>query len=356
MHNRLFTPGPTEVRPEILQRLATPQIHHRSPQCLELYAEIQPKLQRLLYTKNPVFLFTSSSTGAMEAAVTNLVEKRCLNLVNGAFSERWHEITTWNRVPCDRMDVDWSQAIKPEMVDRQLASGAYDAVTLVYNETSTGLANPLAEIATVVNSYHDVHLLVDAVSAMAGVKIETDKLGIDFLLAGTQKAFALPAGIAVAAMSERALARAERIEPRNYYFNLKLMYKYHLRNQTPSTPSIPHMYALNAQLDDILSEGLEKRFTRHRAMAKRVQSWAEKYFAIYPEQGYWSQTLTCIANTRQISVADLVKTLIANNNVRIANGYGALKEKTFRIAHMGDTQIYEIDGVLAAIEDILRLR
>jgi aspartate aminotransferase-like enzyme len=353
MHNRLLTPGPTEVRPEILQQMATPQIHHRSEQCLALYAAIQPKLQRLLYTKNPVFLFTSSSTGAMEAAVTNLVEKRCLNLVNGAFSDRWHEITVWNRVPCDRLERDWSQAIKPEMVDRELAKGVYDAVTLVYNETSTGLANPLAEIAAVVNSYPDVHFLVDAVSAMAGVKIETDKLGIDFLLAGTQKAFALPAGIAVAAISERALKRAERIEPRNYYFNLKLMYKYHQRNQTPATPSIPHMYALNAQLDDIISEGLDERFARHTAMANRVQSWAEKHFAMYPEQGYWSNTLTCIANTRQISVANLIKALIRNNNVRIENGYGSLKEKTFRIAHMGDTQRYEIDGLLLAIEDIL---
>ena len=215
MHNRLFTPGPTEVRPEILKELSTPQIHHRAPEFSLLYAEIQAKLQKLLFTENPVLLFTSSSTGAMESAVTNLVGKRCLNLVNGAFSKRWHQITTGNGVPCDAFELPWDVAVKPEMVDEQLRTGSYDAVTLVFNETSTGLMNPLPEIADVVRQYPDVFLLVDAVSGMAGAKIETDKLGIDFVLAGVQKAFALPAGLAVAAVSERAFARAETVPPRS---------------------------------------------------------------------------------------------------------------------------------------------
>jgi len=149
MHKRLFTPGPTEVRPDILKELATPQIHHRAPEFADLYAEIQTKLQKLLYTQNPVFLYTSSSTGAMESAVTNLVGKRCLNLVNGAFSRRWHEITKGNGVPCDAFSIEWDKAIKREMVDEQLRTGKYDAVTLVLNETSTGLMNPVAQIAEV---------------------------------------------------------------------------------------------------------------------------------------------------------------------------------------------------------------
>ncbi len=355
MHNRLFTPGPTEVRPEILKELSTPQVHHRSPEFSELYGQIQPKLQKLLYTQNPVFLFTSSSTGAMESAVTNLVAKRCLNLVNGAFSKRWHEITASNGVPCDAFTIEWDKAIKPEMIAGQLETGKYDAVTLVLNETSTGLMNPLEDIAEVVNHYPDVFLLVDAVSGMAGVKIDTDALKIDFVLAGVQKAFALPAGLAVAAVSERALARAESAPPRSYYFNLTKMAKSHQKNQTPSTPAIPHMYALNAQLDDMLAEGLEERFGRHEKMATIVQAWAKKYFDIYPEEGYWSKTLTCVKNSRQIDVAGMIKTLVNDYHVRIANGYGDLKGKTFRIAHMGDTQVDEIEGLLKVIETVLGL-
>ncbi len=355
MHKRLFTPGPTEVRPEMLKELSTPQIHHRAPEFSDLYAEIQPKLQKLLYTQNPVFLYTSSSTGAMESAVTNLVGKRCLNLVNGAFSKRWHDITKGNGVPCDAFSIDWNKAIKPEMVDEQLKTGKYDAVTLVLNETSTGLMNPVQEISEVVNSYPDIFLLVDAVSGMAGVKIEADAWKLDFLLAGLQKAFSLPAGFAVATVSERALARAAEVPPRSYYFNLNNMLKYHKKNQTPATPSIPHMYALNAQLSEFLAEGLENRFARHEKMAKIVQKWAKKNFDIYPEEGYWSKTLTCVKNTRGVDVPNLIQRLGDEYGVRISNGYGDIKNETFRIAHMGDTQLDEMMGLLQAIDTVLDL-
>jgi len=355
MYKRLFTPGPTQVRAEILKELATPQIHHRAPEFAELYADIQTKLQEVLSTKNAVLLYTSSSTGAMESAVTNLVAKRCLNLVNGAFSKRWHEITVGNGVPCDVFELPWDVAVKPEMVDEQLATGKYDAVTLVYNETSTGLMNPLEAIAKVVAKYPDVFLLVDAVSGMAGVPIETDAWGIDFVLAGVQKAFALPAGLAVAAVSDRAIERAKTVPSRSYYFNIPLMYKSHLKNQTPSTPAIPHMYALNAQLKDMLAEGMEKRFERHAKMAAIVQAWANKHFGIFPEEGYRSQTLTSVLNTKDIDVPDMINRLADEYNLRISNGYGDIKNKTFRIAHMGDTQIDEIEGLLRAIETVLGL-
>jgi len=354
MHKRLFTPGPTQVRPEILKELATPQIHHRSPEFGELYADIQPKLQQVLQTTNPVYLFTSSSTGAMECAVTNLVAKKCLNLVNGAFSKRWHEITVGNGVPCDALAIEWDVAIKPEMVDERLATGEYDAVTLVFNETSTGMMNPLEAIAKLMKEkYPDVFLLVDAVSGMAGAEIKTDEWGLDFVLAGVQKAFALPAGLAVAAVSERALERAGNVPPRSYYFSLPKIHKSHLKNQTPSTPAIPHMYALNAQLDDMLAETMEKRFARHARMAKIVQAWAKKHFDVYPEAGYWSQTLTCIKNTKEIDVPALINTLADEFNVRISNGYGDIKNKTFRISHMGDAQVDEIEGLLRVIDTVL---
>ncbi len=206
-----------------------------------------------------------------------------------------------------------------------------------------------------VANYPDVLLLVDAVSGMAGVKIETDAWGLDFVLAGVQKRSPFPPVSPVAAVSERALARAKDVPPRSYYFNLNHMLKYHRKNQTPSTPAIPHMFALNAQLDNFLAEGLDERFARHEKMAGIVQAWAQKHFDIYPEEGYWSKTLTCVKNTRGIDVAQLINSLANDYNLRISNGYGDIKGKTFRIAHMGDTQPDEIEGLLRAIETVLHL-
>lgn len=356
MHEKLFTPGPTEVRGELLQELSTPQLHHRTEEFSEIYKEIQPRLQQLLYTQNPVLLFPSSSTGAMEAAVTNGVKECCLNFVNGAFGERWHKIAKKNGVPCDKVEIDWDKAIRPELVDENLQSGKYDAVTVVLNESSTGLMNPLPEIAEVVSDYEGVLLLVDAVSGMAGTKIKVDDWNIDMCLAGVQKAFALPAGLAVASVSDKLLQRAEEVENRSYYFNLSLLYKYHKRNQTRTTPPLPQILALRKQLKYITEEeGIEERFKRHRQMASVVQNWARENFDIYPEQGYWSDTLTCVKNTRNISVTDLNRKLVENYNLRIANGYGELKEKVFRIAHMGDLNMVDIKGVLSVINEVLGL-
>lgn len=353
VHSRLFTPGPIEVRPEVLQAMATPQIHHRSPEFSELYAELQTKLKKFLFTEQTVFLFASSSTGAMEAAVQNCVKKRCLNLVNGAFAKRWQEITETCGIPNDVLEVPWDKAIQPDQVEEKLRTGKFDAVTVVYNESSTGLLNPVPEIAEVVRKFPDVLLLVDAVTAMGGIKIEFDKLGLDVCLAGVQKAMGLPPGLTICAVSDRALARAEAVRPRTYYFSFLNMLKSHKKNQTPETPAIPHLFALNVQLDAMFEEGLERRFARHEEMAQIVQRWAKQHFDIYPEEGYWSKTLTCVRNSRGISVTDLINTLISEFGIRIANGYGDLKEKTFRIAHMGDLTPADIRGLLATINTVL---
>lgn len=356
MHDKLFTPGPTEVRTELLQELSTAQIHHRTAKFSEVYDDIQLNLKKLLYTKNPVLLFSSSSTGAMEAAVTNGVKKKCLNFVNGAFSDRWHQITKKNGVPCDKVEIPWDQAVKPELVENKLSSGEYDAVTVVLNETSTGLMNPIKEIGEVVKKFDDVLFLVDAVSGMAGTEIRVDDWGIDMCLAGVQKAFALPAGLTVAAVSEELLKRSEAVENRSYYFNLPLLYKYHQRSQTRTTPSMPQIFALQKQLNYIVKEeGIENRFERHIEMAEYVQNWALEYFDIYAEEGYWSNTVTCIENNRGIDVNNLINILVEKYKIRIANGYGDLKNKAFRIGHMGDLTLADIKGLLATIEDILSL-
>ncbi len=351
-HKRLFIPGPTEVRPENLSALARPQVGHRSQEFQTLYRRVVQKLQRLLETKQHVFLFTCSSTGVWEAAVRNCVAKRVLCCTQGAFSERWHRVVLANGKEADALAVEWGQAIAAEQVDRALATGRYDAVALVHNETSTGVMNDLPSIAEVVRRYEDVLFLVDAVSSMAAVRIPVDEYGIDVCLAGLQKAFALPAGLSVASVSDRALARARTIEHRGYYFDFLEMLRYDERDQTPATPAIPQIQALDAQLDAIFAEGPERRYARHRELAAIAQQWARERFALFAAEGYESVTLTCVANTRGISVAELNGRL-AEQWAAISNGYGKLREKTFRIAHMGDTQEWELRGLLATIDRLV---
>ena len=353
-HKRLFIPGPTEVRPENLAALASPQIGHRSEEFKALYARVIPKLQKLLETRGHVFLFTSSSTGVWEAAIRNCVKDRVLCCMQGAFSDRWLTVAEANGKAADRLQVEWGRTITAEMVDRALASGQYDAITVVHNETSTGVMNHLDEIAGVMRRYPKVAFLVDAVSSMAAVRLPVDEYGIDVCLAGLQKAFALPAGLAVASVSEKALAKARTVQHRGYYFDLLETLKHHEKHQTPATPAIPQIQALDAQLDDILEEGVENRYARHEMLAGIVKDWARERFAVFAEEGFESQTVTCIRNTRGVSVAELNREL-ASQWAMISNGYGKLKEQTFRIAHMGDTQEWEVRGLLATIDRILGL-
>ena len=353
-HKRLFIPGPTEVRVENLAALARPQIGHRSDEFKQLYRAVRPKLRELLRTEGKVFLFASSSTGLWEAAIRNCVAERVLCCMQGAFSDRWLRVAEANGKQAERLQVEWGRAITAEAVERALARGGFDAVTLVHNETSTGVMNRLDEIAAVMARHPDVLFLVDAVSSLGGAPVDVDRLGIDVCLAGVQKALALPAGLALASVSPRALERAARIPHRGYYFDFLEMLKYDERDQTPATPAIPQIHALDAQLDAIRAEGLDQRFARHAALARIVQDWARARFALFAEEGYESATVTCVRNTRGISVAELNRAL-GQQFAAISNGYGDLKEKTFRIAHMGDTQEWEIRGLLATIDRILGL-
>lgn len=353
-HNRLFIPGPTEVTTENLYALARPQIGHRSSQFTDLYGRVVPKLRRLLETEGKVFLFTCSSTGVWEAAIRNCVKQRVLCCMQGAFSDRWIDVARSNGKQVAELRVEWGQAITAKMIDAELAKGGYDAITVVHNETSTGVMNHLDEIAAVVKKYPDVMFLVDAVSSMAGTRIPVDEYGIDVCLAGLQKAFALPAGLALASVSSRALERAAQVEGRGYYFDFLEMLKYDERQMTPATPAIPQIQALDAQLDSILEEGIAARFERHAHLASIVQDWSRRHFALFSQEGYASPTVTCVKNTRGISVADLNLSL-GKQRAQISNGYGKLKETTFRLAHMGDTQEWEIRGLLASIEQILGL-
>ena len=355
MYKKLFIPGPTHVREEILLAQAAPMIGHRSKEYSDLQAEVTPKLQKLLYTQQRVYLYTCSSTGVMEGSVRQASTKRVLNTICGAFSKRWHQITKANGISCDKVEVPMGQAITPELVDDALSKGDYDAITIVMNETSTGVMNPVKDIAALIHEkYPDVLILVDAVSCMAGVKIEFDAWGLDVCLAGVQKCFALPPGLTICAVSDRARERAKQVEHPGFYFSYAQMDKKYDIHQTPATPAISIIQALNKQMDDILAEGLENRWQRHKDMARIVQDWARKYFALYSDERYLSPTVTNVANTRGISVAGLNEEL-GKRGAMISNGYGELKEKCFRIAHMGDLTVDDINWLLEQINDILGL-
>ncbi len=355
MHKKLFIPGPTEVRQDILDAQAKPLIGHRMKSFTELYASILGKLKDVLETKNWITVMTASGTALMEGAVRSCVHKDVLCCVNGAFSERWYKIAQACDKSADAITVDWGKAIKPEMIEAKLKAKNYEAVTVVQNETSTGVRNPIEDIAKVMKKYPSVLLFVDTVSSLMGDKIKIDDLGIDICLASSQKAFGLPPGLAVCTVTERTLKKAETVKGRGYYMDLIAIKDYFdKKQQTPSTPAITLMYAMDKQLDKIKAEGMEKRYKRHLDMAHYVQDWAKKNFTLFPEPGYESVTVTCINNTKKISIADL-NTELGKRGFAISNGYGKLKELTFRIAHMGDLTLDETKEQIKNINDVLKL-
>jgi aspartate aminotransferase-like enzyme len=350
----MFVPGPVDVDPDILIALSQPMLPHRSPEFEDLFQRASVNAQKLFYTQGRVFLFASSGTGLQEAAVRNLSRESVLSCVNGAFGARWYDVAISNGHRAEKLETPWGQPITAEQVAEKLRGNAYDIVTLVHNETSTGQQNPVKEIAEAVHSASPNTLIcIDAVSSLGGTKIETDAWGLDMVLTSSQKCLALPPGLALAAVSERAMKRAEEVPRRGWYFDLLRMEKHRLKDSTPSTPAISLIYALDAQLDRILNEGLERRFARHSAMAERVHSWAlERGFALFAKDGFRSQTVTTAKNLLGMDIPDLNRFLLTYG-MRIANGYGALKNETFRIAHMGETMMADIDLLLDTIDEYI---
>jgi aspartate aminotransferase-like enzyme len=351
-HKKLFIPGPTEMRPEILDAQAKWMIGHRSKDFSELYGGIIKKLKDFFKTDKHVLVYTSSGTGLMEAAIRNGVEKKVLCCVNGAFSKRWSDIAKSCGREVDVLDVEWGKAIKREMLEKKLEANDYEAVTLVQNETSTGVRADIEELAPVFKK-HDVLWFVDAVSSLGGDEMDVNKM--DMCLTSSQKCFAVPPGLAICAVSDRLLKKSKLSKDKGFYFDLVKMNDYtENRSQTPTTPAVSLMSALDEELDHMLKEGANNRYKRHREMAQYVREWANRNFSLFAEKGYESVTVTCVNNTKNISVGDLNKKL-AERDMQISNGYGALKEKTFRIAHMGDLTLDDIKELTDNIDDIIGL-
>jgi predicted phosphoserine aminotransferase len=351
---KLFIPGPTHVEQDVLNAMAQYPVGHRTHAYRELHNEVREGIKDVLMTKQNVMLVTSSATGLLEAGVRNLVGKRVLNLVCGAFSQRQADITKECDIPQDTLSVPWGDGFTPKQVDEALKNGDYDAVTLVHNETSTGVMNPLKEIAQIVQKYDDVLFIVDAVSSMSGVEIKMDEWGIDFIVASVQKAWALPPGFAILGLSDKALERAKLIpqSQRGHYFDILKLAKADAKNETPITPSIPHIYGLKLRLQKIREEGLYARFNRHHEMANKVRNWGKARFGLYAKDGFASDTLTCFTNDCGIDL-DAFGKAMESRGFLISGGYGDLKGKTFRIAHLGALHHEDIDELIAVMDEVL---
>ena len=352
---RLFIPGPTDVLPDVLAAQTAPMIGHRSDEFEALFAKCQRQLKALFQTQYRVYVLAASGSGLHEASIRNAVSQQVLCFVNGAFSQRWCECA----VACDkqvvRIDVPWNTAVKPEQVEAALiaalADGPVDAITVAHNETSTGVTSPIREIAAVVRRVSpETLVMVDAVSSFAGTNIPTDEWGIDLLMTSSQKALALPPGLAFAAVSDCLLEKAKSVKGRGWYFDFHTLEKSLKKNTTPATPAISLMRALSVQLDHIEAEGSENRFARHQRLAERTRQWALDHgFALMAEEGYRSPTVTTVTNTRAINVEQLNEYL-ATQGMEISNGYGIYKDKAFRIAHMGEVNDADMSRLFAAME------
>ncbi|MFK5883691.1 MAG: alanine--glyoxylate aminotransferase family protein [Candidatus Izemoplasma sp.] len=356
MELKLFIPGPVNVEKDVLEKFATPQIAHRSKGASDLQESISKKLQKLMYTEDLIILSTSSGSGIMEMAIRSTTKKRVAVFSVGAFGDRWFKMAKTNAIPADFFKSEPGKPTTPEMVEEALKTGLYDVVTVTHNETTAGLMNPVYEIGQVIAKYPGVIYLVDAVSSLGGAKLEVDKCNIDICLTSTQKCLGLPPGLSAASVSEAAYERALTVENRGFYLDLvNVVNRVKKDFQYPTTPATPHMWGLDYKLNKILNvEGLDNRFDRHTLLANIVREWATKHFALYAEEGYRSNTVTTILNTKGFSVGDLNKEL-GKRGYMISNGYGDLKEKAFRIAHMADCKVEDLKALLVEIEDIWSL-
>ncbi|HSJ64950.1 MAG TPA: alanine--glyoxylate aminotransferase family protein [Gemmatimonadaceae bacterium] len=355
---RFFLPGPTEVHPDVLAAQTRPMIGHRGKAMEDLLAGMQPGLRSLFRTARPVWIASASATGLMEGAIRNGARRKVLSLVNGAFSERFHQIARACGVDADKVEVPLGAAHTPDMLADALRGRGYDAVTVVHSETSTGALNPIADLARVTHEAGDLVLLVDSVTGLAGAPVETDAWALDFVLTGSQKALALPPGLALGVAQPGILERARANPARGVYFDFVEFEKGFAKNQTPNTPALSLFFALAVQLERIAREGVEARWARHAGMARRTWEWVAGLndrgvrLSVLAPEGARSPTVTCITlppGRTGPEVAAAMKT----RGYTIGSGYGPLKDATIRIGHMGDHTVEGLNALLGELEEVL---
>jgi predicted phosphoserine aminotransferase len=352
----LYLPGPTEVREDVIEAMAQPMFGHRSDRMTDLYTTIVEDTKEFLGTDNDVIVLTASGTEFWEATTLNLVDERMLVATCGSFSERQANVAERLGKDVDRIEYEWGNAVDPGDVRAALEQGEYDAVGAVMNETSTGVRNPIEEIGDVVAEFPDTYFVVDAISCLGGDYVDIEAHAIDAIFTSTQKAFAMPPGLAVCVVSDDAYEREVEKGSASWYGGFQRCLDYYDRKgQTHSTPAIPIMLAYRTQMKHMLEEGHEERNERHREMAEYTREWAREHFDLFAEEGYESQTVTCIENTQGIDVAETRETVSEEYDMVFSNGYGDIAETTFRIGHMGEHTVESVVALTDAIEDVTGL-
>jgi aspartate aminotransferase-like enzyme len=330
---KFFLPGPTYVLESVRQAMTRPMVGHRSAGFKTFYEDMSKRLPALLRTSG--------------------VSQNVLNLTCGAVSERWHAISKSCGKSADKVATPWGEATDPEVVRAALKRKKYEAVTLVHNETSTGVLNPIAEIAQVIREESDALIIVDTVSSLGGAPVESDAWGLDVVLAGTQKAIAVPPGLTVFTLSDRAAAQAEKVPHRGFYTDLLRYRDKHREGGFITTPGIPLLYALDRALDIILAEGMEARWARHERLSRRTAEWAATRGCTYASApGARSVTVSCLRPPAGVDPQAIVKGL-GQRGYTIGGGYGDWKPTTFRIGHMGEVKESDLEALLAETDQVL---
>jgi aspartate aminotransferase-like enzyme len=354
-----FLPGPTEVRQEVMAAMMQPMIPHRGSEFEHLFERLQHGLRPVFLTERPVYVSSSSATGMMEAAIRCAPPGRILCLVNGAFSERFAHIASMCGRDVDRYEVAWGQIHTIPQLDERLSIRKYSAITVIHSETSTGALNDVHAISNCAHR-HGIVCLIDSVSGLAGAELRFDEWKLDYVLTGSQKALALPPGLSFAVASSAYVDQANGTHGRGVYFDLVELDAYARRNQTPSTPALTLMYALEVQLKSIKAEGLEARWARHKAMAARTQEWITKIsdetgkrLGNIAPLGFQSPTVSTIKLPSDLP-AESFTAAVGKRGIVVGNGYGKLKSSTFRIGHMGDHTMETLERCLAACSSVLR--
>jgi aspartate aminotransferase-like enzyme len=355
---RFFLPGPTEVRTEVLSGMLRPMIPHRGAEFDAIFARLQSGLREIFLTERPVFVSSSSATGLMEAAVRCAPSGAVLSLVNGAFSARFAEIAASCGHETDIVEAPWGSTVALDEVEGRLAAKRYTALTVVHSETSTGALTDVRAVAEIAHR-HGVLCLVDSVSGVGGAPLHADGWELDFVLTGSQKALALPPGLAFGVASPAYMARAASAATRGKYFDVVEFARYAERDETPNTPAISLLYALEVQLAYLAAEGLERRWKRHDAMARETWEWAGTFGArhgielsILAPEGSRSPTVSAIVLPEQLRGPDVVAA-VAERGFTIGAGYGKLKDRTIRIGHMGDHDTTTLRACLDACGDAI---
>ncbi len=346
----LFVPGPVDVAEEVLKAQTQAMMPHRSSDFEEIFHRSEKKMRQIFRTEQRVFINASSGTGMHEACVRNLVNKKVLSCANGAFGMRWHDVAKSNGKDVTLLEMDWKEPLSGDKIAEALEGQDYEVITFVHNETSTGLMNPIQEIAQVINDVSPNTLIcVDAVSSLSGAQLEMDDWGLDVVITSSQKCLALPPGLGFVAVNERAFEKSKTVQNKGWYFDFERLEKHRLKDSTPATSAVSLIYALDLQTDRILAEGIEARWARHSAMADKTQAWAEsKDFILFAPEGYRSQTVTAIEH--QGFDFKAANAYLMEQGMRMAAGYGALKENVFRIGHMGKLTVADLDELFTALD------